>query len=90
MLAAKHGLQPSAADAPDAKSFPPGAVAVIGIPALHDFTVDYLKAGLTEFREETTDFYGNAEYVVDAGTYVVTYGPNHVTERGKYLTCGSR
>lgn len=71
--------------APDAKAFPPGAAAVTGIPALHDFTVEYLKAGLTEFREATTDFYGNAEFVVDAGTYVVTYGPDHVTERGKYL-----
>jgi ketosteroid isomerase-like protein len=71
--------------APDAKSFPPGAAAVVGLPALHAFTVDYLKAGVTEFREETTDFYGNAEYVVDAGSYVVTYGPAHVTERGKYL-----
>jgi len=71
--------------APDAKSFPPGAAAVTGLPALHDFTVEYLKAGLTEFREETTDLYGNAEFVVDAGTYVVTYGHEHVTERGKYL-----
>lgn len=71
--------------APDAKSFPPGAAAVTGLPALHAFTVDYIKSGVTEFREETTDFYGNAEYVVDAGTYVVTYGPTHVTERGKYL-----
>ena len=72
--------------APDAKSFPPGAAAVTGLPALNAFTVEYLKAGVTEFREETTDFYGNAEYVVDGGTYVVTYGPMHVTERGKYLT----
>ena len=71
--------------APNAKSFPPGANAVSGLPALHAFTVEYLKAGVTEFREQTTDFYGNAEYVVDAGTYVVTYGPAHVTERGKYL-----
>jgi hypothetical protein len=71
--------------APDAKSYPPGAEAVSGLPALHAFTVEYLKAGLTEFREETTDFYGNAEYVVDAGTYVVTYGPDNVTERGKHL-----
>lgn len=71
--------------APDAKSFPPGAAAVTGIPALHAFTVEYLKAGVTAFREETTDFYGNAEYVVDAGTYAVTYGPAQVTERGKYL-----
>ncbi|MEJ7758572.1 MAG: nuclear transport factor 2 family protein [Gemmatimonadaceae bacterium] len=70
---------------PDAKSYPPGAAAVSGLPALHAFTVEYLNAGLTEFREETTDFYGNAEYVVDAGTYVARYGPDHVTERGKYL-----
>lgn len=69
----------------DATSFPPGAAAVTGPQALHDFTAAYIKAGLTEFREETTDFYGDAEYVIDAGTYVVTYGPNHVTERGKYL-----
>ena len=71
--------------APDAKSYPPGGAAVSGRPAMHTFTVEYLKAGLTEFSEETTDFYGNAEYVVDAGTYVVTYGPDHVTEHGKYL-----
>jgi ketosteroid isomerase-like protein len=70
---------------PDAKSFPPGSAAVSGLPALHDFTVEYIKAGVTEFREETTDFYGNTEFIVDAGTYVVTYGPTHVTERGKYL-----
>ena len=42
-------------------------------------------AGVTEFREETTHFYGNTEYMVDAGTCVVTYGPAQVTERGKYL-----
>jgi hypothetical protein len=76
--------------APDAKSYPPGAAAVAGLPALHDFTVEYLKAGLTEFREETTDFYGNSEFVADAGTYVVTYGPEHVTERGKYLNVWKR
>lgn len=45
--------------------------------------MEYLKAGVSEFREETTDFYGNAEYVIDAGTYVVTYRPDHTTERGK-------
>jgi hypothetical protein len=69
----------------DAKSFPPGFAAVTGVQALHDFTVEYLKAGLTDFREETTDFHGNADLVVDAGIYVVTYGPEHVTEHGKYL-----
>lgn len=71
--------------APDAKSYPPGNAAVSGVPALHAFTVEFLKAGLTDFRETSTDFYGDAEYVADAGTYVATYGPDHVTERGKYL-----
>lgn len=75
---------PAEAEAFDT-SYPPGAPAVSGLPALHAFTVEYLEAGLTEFREESTDFYGNREYVVDAGTYVVIYGPDNVTERGKYL-----
>lgn len=75
---------------PDATSFPPGGAAVTGIRALHDFTVEYIAAGLTDFREESTDFYGNADLVVDAGTYVVTYGPDRVTERGKYLNVWKR
>jgi len=71
--------------APDATSYPPGSAAVTGFQAMHDFSVEYVKAGVSEFREETTEFYGNAEYVVDAGNYIVTYGPTHVTEHGKYL-----
>lgn len=55
----------------DAKSFPLGGATFAGFPGLHDLTVEYLKAGLTEFREETTDSYGNGEFVVDAGTYPV-------------------
>lgn len=69
---------------PDARSYPPGAPAAIGIEAIHALTVDFLKAGITEFREETTAIYGNAEQVVDEGTYVLTYGAG-VTERGKYI-----
>lgn len=69
----------------DARSYPPGADAAIGLAPIHNLTVEYIKAGITEFREETTDFYGNSEYVIDAGTYVLTYGASPVTERGKYL-----
>jgi len=69
---------------PDARSYPPGAPAAIGIEAIHALTVDFLKAGITEFREETTAFYGNAEQIVDEGIYVLTYGEG-VTERGKYI-----
>jgi len=74
----------------DATSYPPGGAAVTGAQAMHDFTVEYIAAGLTEFREESSDFYGNADFVVDAGTYVVTYGSDQVTERGKYLNVWKR
>ena len=69
----------------DAKSFPPGADAAVGLAAIHELTAEYLKAGVSEFREDTTDFYGNQDLLVDAGTYVMTYGADHVVERGKYL-----
>ena len=69
----------------DAKSFPPGGETAVGPGAIHDLTVEYLKAGIKEFREETTDLYGNSELLIDQGTYVVTYGPENTVERGKYL-----
>ena len=69
----------------DARSLPPGAPAAVGLPAIHALTMEYLKAGITEFREETVDFYGTADYVVDQGTYVLTYGQPSVSERGNYL-----
>jgi hypothetical protein len=46
---------------PDARSYPPGAAAAIGLPAIHALTEEYLKAGITELREITTDFCGNAD-----------------------------
>jgi ketosteroid isomerase-like protein len=69
---------------PDARSYPPGAPAAIGIDAIHALTVDFLEVGVTQFREETAAFYGNAEYVVDEGSYLLTYGGG-ITERGKYV-----
>jgi ketosteroid isomerase-like protein len=70
---------------PDARSYPPGAPPTVGLAAIHAGTVEFLKFGLTEFRQETARLYGNAEYVVDEGTYVMAFGPRH-SERGKYLT----
>lgn len=69
----------------DAKSLPPGSGPVTGAAALHEFTVEYLRAGVKEFREESTDCYGSGDLLVDQGTYVVVYGPDDTVERGKYL-----
>lgn len=69
----------------DAKAFPPGAEPVSGVPALHAFTVEYLRSGVSAFSERSTDCYGNGHLLVDLGEYVVTYGPDNTVERGKYL-----
>jgi len=69
----------------DAKSFPPDAEAAIGPAAIHTLTVEYLKSGIREFQEHTTDCYGNGDLLVDQGSYAVTYGPDNTVERGKYL-----
>ena len=61
----------------------PGAEPATGLAAIHGVTVEYLKSGITQFREETTGFYGNEDLVIDQGNYSVTYGPNHTVERGK-------
>ncbi|MEZ5417101.1 MAG: hypothetical protein R2708_07145 [Vicinamibacterales bacterium] len=52
----------------DARSFPPGADAAVGLAAIHELTVDYLKGGVTAFHEETTEFYGDEDMVIDQGT----------------------
>jgi ketosteroid isomerase-like protein len=69
----------------DARALPPGAEPVIGVAALHAFTVEYLRSGVKAFEEQTTDCYGNGDLLVDQGAYVVTYGPDNTVERGKYL-----
>jgi ketosteroid isomerase-like protein len=69
----------------DAKSLPPGADPVVGRDAISKLTSDYLAYGVYEFTEETTDFYGNADLLIDQGNYRMVYGKDRVVETGKYL-----
>lgn len=69
----------------DAKVLPPGADPVVGRAAIDRLTAEYIAYGITDFREETTDLYGNAELLVDQGRYTMTYGKEGTVERGKYL-----
>ncbi len=69
----------------DASCFPPGVEALIGGAAIHDLTVEYVAGGVKRFRMDTMRCYGNEVLVVEQGTYVMTYGPDDVVERGKYL-----
>jgi uncharacterized protein (TIGR02246 family) len=69
----------------DATCMPPGEEALIGRAAIHDLTVAYVAGGVKAFRMDTLRCDGNAALVVEQGTYVMTYGPDDVVERGKYL-----
>ena len=74
----------------DAKSFPPDAEPAIGYAAIQALTVQFLKYGITDFREDTTDFYGTADLLVDQGTYTITFGKDHTVEKGKYINVWTR
>jgi ketosteroid isomerase-like protein len=76
--------------ADDAKVLPPDADPVIGRAAIDALTAEYIEYGISEFREETTDFYGNEDLLVDQGNYVLVYGKEKVREVGKYVTVWKR
>lgn len=69
----------------DARSLPPGTDPVVGRSAIAELTTQYLQAGVSEFHEETVDFYGNDAMVIDQGNYRMVYGKEKVVEQGKYL-----
>lgn len=69
----------------DARILPPNSDPVVGRPAIEALTSLYMTMGITDFREETVQIYGNHEMLVDEGTYIFTYGPGRTTEKGKYV-----
>ena len=69
----------------DAKVFAPNSDVVIGRPAIAVVNSQYLKLDIKEFREETTAFYGNEDYLIDEGNYYVRYGKDNTIDKGKYL-----
>jgi len=69
----------------DAKVLPPQSPPVIGREAIAKLTADYIAFGISEFTEETTDFYGNENLLIDQGNYVMVYGKEKTVEKGKYV-----
>ena len=69
----------------DAKVFAPNSDVVIGRPAIAVVVSQYMKFDIKEFREETTAFYGNEDYLIDEGNYFMRYGKDNIIDKGKYL-----
>lgn len=69
----------------DGKVFAPNSDVVIGRPAIAELNSLYVNFDIKEFREETTAFYGNEDYLIDEGNYIMIYGKDNTIEKGKYL-----
>ena len=69
----------------NAKVMPPESEPVVGREAISKITAEYIASGISEFKEESTDFYGNDDVLVDQGNYLVVYGKGKTKEVGKYL-----
>ena len=69
----------------DARVYAPNSGVVEGRQAIARVNAEYLSYGIQEFREQSTALYGSENYLIDEGTYILRYGPDNTTERGRYL-----
>lgn len=69
----------------DARVLPPNSDIVTGKKAISQLNTDWVNYGIHEFEEVSTSFYGNAEYVIDEGTYRLIYGDDNIVDSGKYI-----
>ncbi|MFT6868123.1 MAG: ketosteroid isomerase-like protein [Cyclobacteriaceae bacterium] len=69
----------------DARVFPPNSEIVSGIAAISQLNSDWVKYGIYEFKETSSSLYGTKDYLIDEGTYYLTYGEERTVDRGKYI-----
>ena len=69
----------------DAKVFPPNNDLVSGRKAIAQLNFDWVNYGVYEFKEVTTSFYGNQDYLIDEGEYFLVYGKEKTIDKGKYI-----
>lgn len=53
----------------DARVLAPNSEVVAGRKAISELNTDWVNYGIYEFKELTTSFYGNRDYLIDEGTY---------------------
>ena len=69
----------------DARVLGPNTEAVVGRKAIAEVNNEWVNYGIHEFREESTHFYGEGNFLVDEGNYYLMYGEDSVRDRGKYI-----
>jgi ketosteroid isomerase-like protein len=69
----------------DARVFPPNAPKVSGIADIAQLNTEWVNYGIYEFKDSSTAFYGTNDYLIDEGTYYMTYGEARTVDSGKYI-----
>ena len=69
----------------DARIFAPNTDVVTGRAAIAKLNAEYVSFGINEFLEETTRLYGNENYLINEGNYLMRYGVDNTIEKGKFI-----
>lgn len=74
----------------DARVFAPNSDVVVGRSAIALLNLEYINFGIKEFREETTALYGNEDYLINEGSYFMSYGSDGTIDKGKFINIWKR
>ncbi|NNE48054.1 MAG: nuclear transport factor 2 family protein [Rhodothermales bacterium] len=75
----------------DARAYPPGSDKIATQADISAVNAQYVNEyGVSEFTEVSTNRYGGPDFVVDEGTYTMTYGPDNTSEAGHYINIWKR
>lgn len=69
----------------DAKAFPPNSEVITGRANIAAVNLEWVNYDIKEAREESTAVYGNEDYVIDEGTYYMSFGADSIVDKGKYM-----
>ncbi len=69
----------------DARVFAPNSEIISGRSAIAIVNLETVNFGINEFRIEKTALYGSGDYLINEGNYIMSYGKDSTTERGKFI-----
>ena len=69
----------------DAKVFAPNSEVITDRAVIEAMNLEWVNYDVREARETSTALYGNEDYLIDEGTYYMSFGEDSIVDKGKYL-----
>ena len=76
--------------ADDARVYPPGSDKIASLAEIATINAQYVEYGISVFTEVSTNRYGGPDFIMDEGTYTMTYEPENTSEAGYYINIWKR